>query len=131
MKTRLDKEQSQHLIDLGVSREKASGVDTDNFDNIVLLAAEAIADGSGDKTIRSLASPIFKLDDFLNGDILPKEIRKEGPYFTIYRNIVGYAFNFDHEGLTWYMSFEKEELIDSLYCLTDWYYDKFLKAEKK
>lgn len=124
MKTQLTKEQSQHLIDLGVPREKASGIDIDNFDNMVLLAAEAMANSNRDKTIRSLSSPIFKLDDLL--EILPKEIKGEevnNEYKEALLSIdyMDKGWNCAYNGLVYKggISYNKE-LIDALYELTVW-----------
>lgn len=130
MKTKLATKQSQHLIELGVPKEKASGINTDNFDSMILLAAEAIGNGNGDKTIRSLSSPIFKLEDFLNGKILPKEIETENG--NVYLNIqmtneicsVSYK-HIGHGG--WIAYYEAKELINALYLLTYWYYGEYLK----
>ena len=137
MKTQLTREESRHLLDLGVPKEKASGIDIDNFDNMVLLAAEAKGNGNGDKTIRSLSTPIFKLEDFLNGEILPKEIMLEKQHgldfgwdFCLNKWVARYC---DEDALcpyeyAWYL---KEELIDALYQLACWYYGEYLKSEKK
>lgn len=132
MKIELTKEQSQHLISLGVPKEKASGINTDNFDNIILLAAEAIANGNGDKTIRSLSSPIFKLEDFLNGEILPKEIEtKNGDvWLDIQMMNDGVCVSYEYTGHGGCIGYgEGDELIDALYSLACWYYGEYLKRE--
>lgn len=121
MKTKLTKEQSQHLIDLGVPKEKASGA---------ISVAPMGYDVRG--VVKVPAQPVFKLKDFLNGEILPKVIRKGGYFLTIYGNVVGYAFDVEYEGLIWDVSFENEEqLIDALYKLACWYYGEYLKREER
>lgn len=111
MKTSLTNEESQHLIDLGVPKEKASIWTKDRV--------------------------IFKLEDFLNGKILPKEIVYYEDYdseFTIQWNCstqkwdVGYSYNMGFWKETRYSS---DELIDVLYWLACWYYGEYLKSEKK
>lgn len=105
MKTELTFIQSQHLLDLGIPKEKAS--------------------------IHTKDIIIFKLEDFLNGEILPKEIEKGGYVLTMYGNVVGYAFGVEYEGLIWNVYFKSKELIDALYQLTCWYYGEYLKSKKK
>lgn len=114
MKTELTKEQSQHLIDLGVPKEKASDI-------------EEYSDPVSQWTHRG--APIFKLEDFLNGEILPKEIDdrnriiESGPrgHFAYYIGIYG--------AIGWKPA--EEELIDALYELACWYYGEYLKSKKK
>lgn len=78
-----------------------------------------------------------ELEDFLNGEILPKEIVYYEDYdseFTMQWNCstqkwdVGYTYNMGFWKETRYSS---EELIDSLYQLACWYYGEYLKSEKK
>lgn len=101
MKTKLDKEQSQYLIDLGVPSGRASDV-LNVYDE--------------DDTLY-YTCPIFRLDDLL--DILPKEIKTEDDiywqtmlwsgtsYFVGYRN---------HNTDRWlYQICLQEELIDAIY----------------
>ncbi|MCH5167569.1 MAG: hypothetical protein J1F35_06700 [Erysipelotrichales bacterium] len=133
MKTRLTTEQSQHLIGLGVPKEKASGINIDNFDSMILLAAEAIGNGNGDKTIRSLSSPIFQLDDFLNGEILPKEISYDNKLYELHIDWMNSAWwtSYQWDGIKGSSTLEckSEELIDALYKLTCGYYDKFKQKQ--
>ena len=102
MKTELTKEQSQHLIDLGVPKEKASEFEPfDKQDDGVF---------------------IFTLTDLLK--ILPKEIKTED---NIYRQtmlwggfsyFVGYRI---HDTDRWLFQIcLTKELIDALYELTIW-----------
>ena len=112
MKKQLTTEQSQHLFELGAPKEKASGY--------------YVASVGGLNKIAEIY-PVFKLDDFLNGEILPKEIGKGGYYLTMYGNVVGYAFDVEYEGLIWNVSFGNAELIDALYELACWYYGEFKK----
>lgn len=137
MKTKLTREQSRHLIELGVPKEKASGIDTDSFESMFLLAIEAKANGNGGKPIRNLSSPIFKIEDFLNGEILPKEIMLDKEH--------GLDFGWDFYENKWVARYSDEdldcvfekalysetELIDAFYQLTCWYYGEHLKNEKK
>lgn len=115
MKTELTFEQNRHLLDLGISKEKASIWNK----NIV----------------------VFKLEDFLNGKILPKqidlydvyELRKfEYPIASLnimmYKDVnttVGYVYTDYDLDLCYLKSFDCNELIDSFYKLTCWYYEKY------
>lgn len=137
MKTQLTKEQSQHLIDLGVPKEKASGI-------IQECVVDEYYPSYLDRPKRKTAqvSRIFKLKDFLNGEILPKIIdfgRGHCPltikYIDINDNIhavVHYAPAYDFPT---YLSpsprYFKEELIDALYQLACWYYGEYLKSKEK
>ncbi|MCH5167570.1 MAG: hypothetical protein J1F35_06705 [Erysipelotrichales bacterium] len=123
MKTRLTNEQSQHLIDLGVLKEKASGS----------VSVAPIGDG-----IRGLVKipkrPIFRLEDFLNGEILPKEIKtKDGDvYLDIQIMNENYCVNYEYIGRgTVIEYYDSPELIEALYQLTCWYYGEYLKSEEK
>lgn len=142
MKTKLTKEESQYLISLGVPKEKASGIDTDNFENMFLLAVEAKTTGNGDKSIRSLSTPIFKLEDFLNDEILPKDVlfdendEDSVMEFGIIHNpilkewnVYYSCLNDKYRGVN--IVKRTKKLIDSLYQLTCWYYGEYLKKEKK
>lgn len=119
MKTTLTKEQSQHLIDLGIPKAKASDI-------------EEYSDPISQWTHRG--APIFKLEDFLNGEILPKEIMLDKEH--------GLDFGWDFYANKWVAQYcdedylclyEKaqyyaEELIDALYELTVWCIkNKYLK----
>ena len=147
MKTELTKEQSQHLIDLGVPKEKASKV---AWARITDFKGDKIPEneqmrGVGDKPFSMMhvgfesfkTDDIFTLEDFLNGDILPKEIVYYEDYnseFTLQWNCsiqkwdVGYMYNTGFWKKTRY-SFE--ELIDGLYKLACWYYGEYLKNKEK
>lgn len=111
MKTRLTHEESQHLIDLGVSKEKTSETELYNDPS---------------SWVKRVAS-IFSLEDFLNGEILPKEINEIEPLIIEWSILTKKWF-------TYYDSCEQgssaEELIDALYKLTCWYYEKFLKVKE-
>lgn len=112
MKTELTTEQSQHLLDLGVPKEKASI-------------------WNKDKTI-------FKLQDFLNGEILPKEIDDEETEWWMELSI-----KYSAPQQKWFVAYHalnedgvsfarhSEELIDALYQMTCWYYGEHLKSKKK
>ena len=130
MKTELTTEQSQHLIDLGVPKEKAS---------IVIYSGKEYWDflskGIEDCEIPNCC-PIFKFEDFLNREILPKVLYKEGLAYAYNLEMcwreeekkwsVGYDAIGDNMGL-----FSAPELIDALYELACWYYGEYLKSEKK
>lgn len=112
MKTQLTREESQHLIDLGVSKEKAS---------LSVLFEE---DGPFDIWNEDiLARPIFTIFDFLNGEILPKEIEGGLPL----------CFSMDNKKcMCSYLIMDEshqktKELIDGLYQLACWYYGEYLK----
>lgn len=98
MKTELTKEQSQHLIDLGIPKEKASGKISYGFAG---------------------SYPIFELDDFLNGEILPKKIEINeidwGLFFAWDYTRKVYLVGYNNRN-----SFYSKELIDALYELTIW-----------
>ena len=115
MKTKLVTKQSQHLIDLGVPKEKATEVmfnpNNDDYDFV------------------------FSLEDFLNGEILPKEIETENGKFYLdiqmTNEICSVSYkHIDHHG-GWIAYYVAKELINALYLLTYWYYGEFLKSEKK
>ena len=147
MKTELTKEESQHLIDLGVPKEKASGIITENDAFIYSIDGGYVTEGGVDY-------PIFKLEDLLNGKAIPKEIEipvfydglEEPEYYTKYRIAFEWDSNNFQETEPQYNAFYKEiafvpggylakfsseELIDALYELTCWYYGEYLKSEKK
>lgn len=125
MKTQLTKEQSQHLIDLGVPKEKASLIlPTDSYEMEDISITTGI--------------PIFKLEDFLNSEILPKEIEDDE-----YDWWMEFYIHFSAPQQKWFVAYHdmsergvsfvrySEELIDALYELTCWYYGEYLKTEKK
>lgn len=108
MKTKLTKEESQHLIDLGVPKEKAS-----------------------DKISYGFAGyySIFRIEDFLNEEILPKEIEVNG-------EIAELCFDWNSKAKRWCAAYSwmceeyeawEEELIDAFYQLACWYYSDYLK----
>ena len=117
MKTALTPKESKHLISLGVPKEKASEIECDQWEE---------------------CTPIFSLEDFLNGEILPKET--EGKYGTsvlvmtfggsdLISNIQEWFAYYD--GIIESYRYHAEELIDALYQLACWYYGEYLKSEKK
>lgn len=115
MKIRLTREESQHLIDLGAPKEKASENTLETRDYCPPYM----------NTIRDMSYPIFTLTDLL--EILPKEIAK------------GQNIEMDWGSDIWSVNYvnnissisQAEELIDALYKLTCWYYGEYLKKEKK
>lgn len=101
MKTTLDKIQSQHLIDLGVPREKAS-------------LQEAIWGKYGFPANFLEYAPIFTLADILS--ILPKEISNRCDLRMTYSSLANRWFvTYDY-----YQDRIAEELIDALYDLLCW-----------
>lgn len=106
MKTVLTHEESQYLFDLGVPKEKAS-ISEDMY-----------------------GPALFKLEDFLNGEILPKEIETKNGNACLDIQMmnevccVSYEYS-GHGGCKGYG--EGEELIDALYQLACWYYKEFKK----
>lgn len=120
MKDTLTTAESQHLISLGVPKEKASG-----FEYIGELEYD-VCDNYFDNPINKKA-PIFTLTDLL--EILPKEIGDRNRiiesgskgHFAYYVGINGV--------IGWKPA--EEELIDALYQLACWYYGEYLKSEEK
>lgn len=123
MKIRLTKEESQHLIDLGVPKEKAS------------MTSNQIE--RGEVYYNDYYQEIFTLTDLL--EILPKELSDANtnePKPTLQMAYIGV----ENDGY-WYgiyencdkviVGTESKELIDALYQLTCWYYGEYLKREKK
>lgn len=126
MKTELTTEQSQHLIKLGVPFNKAS------------ICYSTASIGNGVKGITKTEQKyIFRLTDLLK--ILPKYLNYEFEG-------VNYAANFTFRWNNRFLHYEAgydlydmwdkshycaDELIDALYELACWYYDKYLKSEKK
>lgn len=114
MKTRLTREESQHLFDLGVPKEKASEVifNPNNRDYDF----------------------VFSLTDLLNGEILPKEIEVTGDIYQLAIFInknTAYARYMRGDCWAWTDTQISSELIDALYQLACWYYGEYLKSEKK
>lgn len=117
MKTILTSEQTKYLIDLGVPKEKASGRLSYGFAG---------------------SYPIFKLEDFLNGEILPTEIEDDESNWWM-----EFSMQYSAPQQKWFVAYHalnedgvsfvrySEELIDALYELTCWYYGKYLKNEDK
>lgn len=105
MKTQLTKEQSQHLIELGFPKWKVQEIKP------------------SDVSLKDW-TPTITLTDLL--DILPKEILIDGSYYKLiiewsqtsalvcYRNINGMLTQ----------HFVEKELIDALYELACWYYER-------
>lgn len=123
MKTELTTKESQHLIDLGVPKEKASlilPIESYEIEDIEIING----------------TPIFQLEDFLNGEMLPKVMYQEG---------LAYAYNLElcwrEESKSWRVVYDAigssigyfvaPELIDALYQLACRYYGEYLKSEKK
>lgn len=137
MKTELTHEESQHLIELGVPKEKAGW----KFIHTVFGTTAMTPDyaGFGAENISSdIEEYKFKLEDFLNGEILPKKIPKKGSKKRSYKLNIRFtdnlwstvcymdiSDNMDYY-LTGTLKMEKE-LIDALYQLACWYYGEFLK----
>lgn len=129
MKTQLTNEQSQHLIDLGVPKEKASAVHITKY-------GEAITDKVGNVlSTNNEQYPIFTLTDLL--EILPKEI--EGRYIN-HSLCMNYGCDMpESEHNLWFVYYDDlndlepkyaEELIDSLYKLCVWCLEQgYLKFE--
>lgn len=110
MKTTLTTEQSQHLIDLGVPKEKA-GISEDMY-----------------------GPALFKLENFLNGEILPQWIEFANDKYGLsikYNPIGRFKYEVCYDDLFYSFIFCYDELIDSLYELACWYYSEFLKSETK
>lgn len=143
MKIELTREESQHLIELGVPKEKA-GKKNRHF-AFGTTALTPNYQGFGAETVTSeIEEYIFKLEDFLNGEILPKELYSEtyldyignktvpdsyGNYELVMRRwYKQWAVCYENEQDWWLCSkiFESEELIDALYKFACWYYGEFL-----
>lgn len=126
MKTKLTREQSQHLIELGVPKEKASGG----------FSVAPMGDGIRG-VVKVPEQPIFKLEDFLNGEILPKEIlldkehglNCEWDYY--FNKWVAEYSDENSQCLIVEASYSAPELIDALYELANWYFGEYLKSEEK
>lgn len=126
MKIKLTSEESQHLINLGVSKELATGD----------VTVASMTDGMKGIIQISMKS-IFKLEDFLNGKILPKELMLDKEH--------GLDFGWDFYENKWFARYSDEdsicvhekawysdkELINAFYQLTCWYYGEYFKSEKK
>lgn len=105
MKTELTTEQSLHLIELGVPKEKASEL-------------QEWEDDLSKWTHRG--DPIFTLTDLL--EILPKEIKIENKEYRLITEFSSqYTFAFYYRGNTPSLGRQlNEEFIDALYELTVW-----------
>lgn len=114
MKTELTTEQSQHLIDLGVPKEKASEIGYE-------LSGKSL----GGVELPPVEVPVFTLPDLL--EILPNTIDKKTAHRAI-QSYDGYhyAFYCYAYGRIGNLNTAKE-LIDSLYQLACWYYGEYLK----
>lgn len=121
MKTELTTEQSQHLIDLGVPKNKATEVIFNPNNNDYDF--------------------VFSLTDFLNGEIIPKFINDNDGYGDM-ELVMTYSGSYDwdknkkawwtyYDGCTPTELYYDDELIDSLYKLICWYYGEYLKSEEK
>lgn len=137
MKTELTKEESQHLISLGVPKVKASKVEWARIRDSRgdKIPKEEQLRGVDDKPfsaqtvgfISYSTDDIFALDDFLNGEILPKEIEING-------EIAELCFDWNSQIKRWCAAYSwsseeyeshEEELIDALYRLACWHYGKY------
>lgn len=138
MKKSLTSEQSQHLIDLGVPSKKASLVAVKQLHdwqgNAIKNPKEIIRKNPFKPAVMGFETfqqqPVFRLEDFLNGEILPKEIMLDKEH--------GLDFGWDFYANKWYARYSdedslcmygdawhlKDELIDALYKLTCWYYEE-------
>lgn len=116
MKTVVTKEQTQRLIYLGVPEEKATEFYFDREEFVY---------------------SVFSLEDFLNGEMLPKEILipNTKAYALEIRWIIGLkswlVIYQEIESNVVIADFYAPELIDAIYELTCWYYGVYLKSEKK
>lgn len=131
MKIILTIEETQRLIELGVPKEKA----TIKYLNTVLgtNTLSSCFPGLGAETVATdIMEYIFILQDFLNGEILPKEIEING-------EIAELCFDWNSQIKQWCAAYawlseeyesHEEELIDALYNLACWYYGEFLKQNK-
>ena len=111
MKTILNKEQSGHLVDLGLHSNKWTLYRNEQGFNETY--------------------EYFTLTDLL--EILPKEIKIDNSLFNleihVYNDIVHVIYCV---GGMFPLAIKKsKELIDALYELACWYYGEFLKSEKK
>lgn len=144
MKTQLNKEESQHLIDLGIPKEKASKVAVKQIQNwdrkprknpkeyVVNVPHTPIV--MGFETFEE--HPIFTLDDFLNGEILPRLLPKGNNkhYKLTIHTTENLKWSVSYLDMDNYVDFYhmntlkvEVELIDALYQLTCWYYGEHLK----
>ena len=140
MKTALTRKESAHLISLGVPKEKASG-------KYIVPQGKPIVSSVGVLNETAEIYPIFKLEDFLNGEMLPHEIYSEefknhqgneilpesyGNYELVFRREFGKWKASYINDEDWELKFFfADELIASLYRLACWYYGEYLKSEKK
>lgn len=135
MKTILTTKQTKHLINLGVPKEKASlKLPIDSFAVIDMPIPPGL--------------PIFTIQDFLNGEILPEELYSETYLDSVGNKIVPDSYgNYELVMRRWYKKwavwyengeewqlcskcFEAKELIDALYKYTCWYYGEYLKKKR-
>lgn len=118
MKMQLTKEQSQHLIDLGVPKEKASA-----------YTYEESHKYKGGIELPPVQVPIFTLTDLLG--ILPKEIEiTEGCKDTLVIDFIGGSVFAQYTFQTRTRQ-EEDELIDALYELCVWCLEKEYLNPKK
>lgn len=110
MKTELTIEQSQRLIELGVSADKAS---------------KEIATTIGEQEYSDPRHPILTLTDLLQ--IPPKTIYIDGTMLSL--TITGCGMQWCVQYVGWYHAtdfFIQDELVDALYELTIWLIEKNL-----
>lgn len=130
MKTELTSEQTDHLISLGVPKKLAGkwpviDVDEDVYDPMYP---------------EMLSRPIFILDDFLNGEILPRLLPKGNNkhYKLTIHPTENLKWSVSYLDMDDYVDFYhmntlkvEVELIDALYQLTCWYYEEHLKNKEE
>lgn len=116
MKTELTAEQSKHLISLGVPEHFAS------------MTANQLR---GEPYYNDYYQEIFTLTDLLK--ILPKEIKFNNGIFNLniefWNDIVNVIYCVG--GMFPLAIKTSKEIIDALYELVCWYYEVYLKSEKK
>ena len=144
MKSELTREESRHLIDLGVPREKARKVVWKQIRNAKgdIVPKEEQYRGVSDKPFSAWkvgfesfsTDDIFTITDLL--EILPKVMYKDGLAYDY-----NLALYWEEDMKLWRVvydaigdnisSFDAPELIDALYQLACWYYGEYLKSEGK
>lgn len=128
MKTQLTKEQSQHIINLGVPKEKAS-----------MSFQEGWKEYENGIFEKGITYPIFRLTDLL--EILPKELKLpiktyiDQPANLVITGFEGewsveYEYMDEEKRFLSYISFDDWELIEALYQLVCWYYGEHLKMKR-
>ena len=136
MKTELTRKESRHLTDLGVPKEKAGRK------YIIVPQGKPIVSSVGVLNQTAEIYPIFKLEDFLNGEILPKWIvdleapeewalimySDHGFWHAGYVKIVDGLLDEKYHIM---VEFAASELINALAWLTRWFYGEYLKKNRE